>query len=105
MNPLISSFLFGLFRHSLSSVGVWLVGNGILNQSQYEDLLIGLVTLTISVGWMAWDKWQTKAEFFTAAGTTGRVTLEEVRKQIKNGSKASPTTRADETPSVRSTFD
>ena len=104
MSPLLLQVLFGFLRHALGGAGVWLIDRGIVDSAQFNELLAGVVFVAVTLVWTAWNKWTTKREFFTAAGTVGKITLDEVRAAIKHGTSASPTTEASEVPSVRSTF-
>lgn len=104
MNPLLNSFIAAILRHLLGFVGAWFVQRGILNPAQADEMILGLIVSLVALLWSLWNKYKSKLEFFTAAGSHSKVSLDEVRASIRYGTHAAATTPSDQKPTVTSTF-
>lgn len=56
----MSDFYLGLLRHALTALGTILATKGIIDGGMVEPVAGALVTIG-SVGWMALNKWTSKA--------------------------------------------
>jgi hypothetical protein len=50
------SVLFGILRHLLTGVGVWLMSHGVVNDAQWAQTLAGLSLFLVMLAWSYFQK-------------------------------------------------
>jgi hypothetical protein len=103
MNELIVKTVFGLLRHSLAPLILWMNANDILTESEILEMIMALAAVVVAVGLSFLNKKRMLVERNTAAAMP-RSTVAEVKAAVSSGTGAGATARADAIP-IRGTGD
>jgi hypothetical protein len=64
----IKQMIYGWLRHLLSGVGLYLLGKGLIDESQWEMILIGLTTFIVAATLSALNKFGVRDKIRVALG-------------------------------------
>lgn len=83
MGGVLYELVIGLLRFSLVGVSTWLVHNGILNQAQVNQLIVGAAGLLVACLWLVARKFKVDAMVKTALDLPKGSTVEDLNLSLQ----------------------
>ena len=106
MQSTLTTILTALVRAVLQLASGWLIAKGVLKPeddfSTNLELIAGLVTSIITIGWMVKVKIDERRKLNTTAAMEKGTTLDQVERQVKSGEFAPAMTPTNQVPVIAS---